>query len=1061
MVSDAGKFSLFRFTPGILTLFFLFFFTYLTAFFEILPLNSPAYADTICTTWQNGIDMQQTRTSFAGGVINGKIYVFGGSDPDDANPVRKTLEVFDPATGKWTFLAENGQDVNEGGQWFYDQGVEEISAAVLNDKLYVFGADILHAPTDDFNYEYDPATDTWKELAGRNTVTGGKPTKSPMVTTYNGKIYLFGGQYLADDNLEGEHSRDVLEYDPAGNSWSKVTEAPADLSATVVATVGNRAYLMGGAIDSPGYVPTESGPHDFLPQVLAYDFQEDEWITSGLGSLDKPMVWPGATSQTTVVNGQIFLTGGITTIDPDKFNLIYDYDLIPTNRVLVYDTGTHRFSEAEPLPYYLYAHLTVRVGEDVYVLGGETLWVDAIDKVFKLGCSSCSQSMPEIVFPDENRKVTSNTVTFSWNSSGSSFPIEIQENDGTPVFTGTITDKQKTIPGLPDGAYRWRVAATSDTCTSNWSGWTSFYVEFTPPGNLVAYYPLDVNAEDYSGNELHGTGHGGVEPTAGISGGARIFDGIDGNISLLSGQYTGDNYSYSMWVRPNNLSDTIRTIFSVQGTFAINYQNGDIQLHSDTIQKNVPDILEENVWTHLVFVYRSSANNGSIAVYKNGSFVTELTDIALGTGPQTANIGTDGSNYMRGSIDDFRVYYTNLNVNEIQALYAEKTNNTPEFEFTDKSKAIILAGGGDVPGNWLWEDTKRVTDFAYNALLWQGYAKDNIQYLRDNQNGIVDDEDNDGFDDDDVDTNGLEDDVDDTANLANLEDAITTWAEDADNLVLYLADHGDIQNFIVRFGDQNEILSAATLDSWLDDLQETMSGRIIIIYEACYSGSFIDSGSFADTLQGDNRIIITSSGSKEKSKFQEYGRLSFSYQFWAGVYEGAKLAESFNHGNSMMTAQTAWYDTDGLAPPNSPSDIFPDIVIGPGFLSVREQPIITDRSPLQVLKQGDAAPLWAKVNSSANTAFVWAMVVPPAYDPSAPDTPANELPIVQLTYSAANDRYQGTYTGFTSPGVYQVSFYALDDKGGISSPRTSTVEKRAKQPFPWILFCPILGAAAQ
>ena len=48
------------------------------------------------------------------------------------------------------------------------------------------------------------------------------------------------------------------------------------------------------------------------------------------------------------------------------------------------------------------------------------------------------------------------------------------------------------------------------------------------------------------------------------------------------------------------------------------------------------------------------------------------------------------------------------------------------------SKAVIVAGGGpSTPDdrNQLWEDTQMSADYAYRALLYQGYKRENIKYL--------------------------------------------------------------------------------------------------------------------------------------------------------------------------------------------------------------------------------------------------------------------------------------------------------------------------------------------
>jgi hypothetical protein len=44
---------------------------------------------------------------------------------------------------------------------------------------------------------------------------------------------------------------------------------------------------------------------------------------------------------------------------------------------------------------------------------------------------------------------------------------------------------------------------------------------------LLAYYPLDANANDASGNRNHGLENGGVSYVTGVIGQAASFDGID------------------------------------------------------------------------------------------------------------------------------------------------------------------------------------------------------------------------------------------------------------------------------------------------------------------------------------------------------------------------------------------------------------------------------------------------------------------------------------------------------------------------------------------------------
>jgi len=108
-------------------------------------------------TWQVEPSMAVARDQFAGGVIGQYLFVFGGNgNPGGVN--LKSTEAFDIEGGEWSFRADN--EHNDG--W----GVEELTAAVADGRLYVFGAYGGTAPDGyygvfNFNEMYDPVTDTW------------------------------------------------------------------------------------------------------------------------------------------------------------------------------------------------------------------------------------------------------------------------------------------------------------------------------------------------------------------------------------------------------------------------------------------------------------------------------------------------------------------------------------------------------------------------------------------------------------------------------------------------------------------------------------------------------------------------------------------------------------------------------------------------------------------------------------------------------------------------------------------------------------------------------------
>jgi hypothetical protein len=371
------------------------------------------------------------------------------------------------------------------------------------------------------------------------------------------------------------------------------------------------------------------------------------------------------------------------------------------------------------------------------------------------------------------------------------------------------------------------------------------------------------------------------------------------------------------------------------------------------------------------------------------------------------------------------------------ALYVLEAGNNRAQIFTaaaadTHNRAIIVAGGGPYPGNHLWDATQMCANFAYRALTYQGFTKESIYYLTSDT-------------DLDLDGNGEPDDVDADATNANLQHAITEWAAGAENVVIYLVDHGGGDTFRMR---ANENLDSFDLAFWLDALQDSVTGKVIIIYDACQSGSFL---SMLSSSAGQGRIVIASATADEKAYFLSQGAISFSNYFWTQIFNGLKVRDAFE-----AAQQAVQYTTHGYPDPQNPllddngdgegnngdGDLAGLTSIGNGSNNYFQAPTILGVSPEQTINDTTTATLTAEIAAQdlPNLSRVWAVVRPPAYVPGPSGNPVGQLPTVDLMpVQPGSAHFEAAYDGFTREGTYPVAIYARDRSGNTCIPKLTSV----------------------
>ncbi len=398
-------------------------------------------------------------------------------------------------------------------------------------------------------------------------------------------------------------------------------------------------------------------------------------------------------------------------------------------------------------------------------------------------------------------------------------------------------------------------------------------------------------------------------------------------------------------------------------------------------------------------VFVADTGNNRIQIFtSDGKFMTEFGGLL--DEPSDLCVGPD-----------VRVYVADTDNHRIQVF--RKVSMAGK-----RQKAIIVAGSG--PGDWnnLWDATRMCADYAYGALLYQGFSKETVYYLsHDNESEYPSAE----------------------ATNDNLKKAITDWGKDAEDLFIYMVGHGGEGTF--RMG-ATELLYAADgpdsddLGTWLDTIQGIIPGKVVLVYDACQSGSFLP---LLTPPEGKERILAASASPNQQAVFATGGKTSFSFMFWAGMFNGDSFYNSYRDAKKSVALtylQASQIEANGNGIPNEEEDrdIARLLVIGNEIKPAGDIPIIGKPSPSQTLNGETSALICVEdVTAADGISRVWAVIMPPGYSSDSPDIPVTTLPTVDLK-SAGDNRYEATYTGFDTTGVYNIAIFANDRGTAISMP---------------------------
>lgn len=187
-------------------------------------------------TWQTAASMPTPRADLSANVVDGKIYVSGGMAYSSTSPFyaqTNITEVYDPSTNSWSTAAA------------MPIPVYGYASAVINGEIYVIGGS-GNAGTSgaggfvNSNEVYNPKTNTWSlasNLPSEATFAAAVTTEGFMAPSL---IYLIGGL-----NANG-FSNSVQVYNSSSNSWRNGASMPEALAYLGFVDVNDVLYAIGG-----------------------------------------------------------------------------------------------------------------------------------------------------------------------------------------------------------------------------------------------------------------------------------------------------------------------------------------------------------------------------------------------------------------------------------------------------------------------------------------------------------------------------------------------------------------------------------------------------------------------------------------------------------------------------------------------------------------------------------------------------------------------------------------------------------------------------------------------
>jgi hypothetical protein len=216
----------------------------------------------------------------------------------------------------------------------------------------------------------------------------------------------------------------------------------------------------------------------------------------------------------------------------------------------------------------------------------------------------------------------------------------------------------------------------------------------------------------------------------------------------------------------------------------------------------------------------------------------------------------------------------------------------PEY-YAGKGKRAVIIAGYKGSGDYLWESTNNIANHAYRTLRAMGYGEKEIYYY--NPYLLQD-----------LDERGVYDEINGYPHLDVLNPEVPFSAfskikqTGASDLFIFLSDHGNKGSFCLN---PLESLASHQLIDWILEIIDHVDENIILLYDACYSGSFlrdIEKRRASEEKLAAKLITITSTDPNQTAYYLNQGMVSFSYPFFDEWFLTRSLMDAFDYAKEFI-----------------------------------------------------------------------------------------------------------------------------------------------------------------